>query len=173
HHFGQLQQALSLRVDVPNRECVENRSDTRSDDLRIVRQYRIFRWPVYARTWIHVFFKVIGMQLDQPRNNEIALPVFGGRQRAPALAYIMDLAVTQGHSAPDDVAGGHDLCICNHSFTQHVSSPASQYPGCGLPLPPVQPYHEKCRSGQNRQPWPRQSSAAPPDDLPHPATPSV
>src|SRR5690606_277649 len=97
HHFGQLQQALSLRVDVPNRECVENRSDTRSDDLRIVRQYRIFRWPVYARTWIHVFFKVIGMQLDQPRNNEIALPVFGGRQRAPALAYIMDLAVTQGH----------------------------------------------------------------------------
>src|SRR3546814_7687862 len=70
----------------------------------------LFR-SIHARARVHVFFQIVGMQLDQAGHQVIALQVLRLRQLTAARADVMDLAVAHGDRAQEDFATAYHAGI--------------------------------------------------------------
>ncbi len=107
----------------PDAQRVEHRGDPGSRDLRVMRLQRRERVPAHAGARRVVALHVVGVKLDEARQQIVALEVdAAGKRRAdigdPAL---LDLHRTQDHFVPEHDAGiGEDQRV-GHVFGSLVS----------------------------------------------------
>ncbi len=64
-----------------------------------------------------MMLQIIGVQLDQPRQQEIAIAIDRAGQGAPLLRYLGDQAIAEGERAGDDAVACHDRGIGKNRLT--------------------------------------------------------
>jgi len=108
--------ARALLIHVADHDGVEHGGDACRGALRIVRDGRGDRIPDHAGARHQVLLEVVGVQLDQARQQPVAFPVLGAGQLRPAPVDGPDAATVDHDTAREGLAGRHDACIADDSF---------------------------------------------------------
>ncbi len=113
-HLALLEAAILVRS---HPQAVEHGGDAGRSDLCVMRLDRRRRIPAHARTWRIVLFQMVGMQLDKPGDQIIALEVLAGLCRT--LGNVCNLAVPDLDGAGHDAVLQHDAGICEYGLDGH------------------------------------------------------
>jgi hypothetical protein len=113
---------VGVTADVAQRQRIEHRGDAGGGDLRVVRHDRRHSRPLDAWSRREVLFHVVGMQLDEPRHEIVALQVDGAGVAA-ALADIDDVAVAHHDGAVELGVGGDDAAVREDDLGTHACAP--------------------------------------------------
>ena len=79
---GQGALAVFLEAEVTDAEGVEDGGDARHSALCVMRQEGGARGPARAGPWLNLTLEVVGMEIDDARDEEVTLEVDAARARA-------------------------------------------------------------------------------------------
>ena len=112
--------ALAGVAIVPDADRVQHRRDAGADDLRIVRQHGCDRrGPKGVRARLEMLLHVVGMDLDQARQQEIAFQVLAAADGARILHDLNDSTALDAHRAVDDRISRHHPRIAQDQSAAH------------------------------------------------------
>ncbi|OIQ74874.1 hypothetical protein GALL_434710 [mine drainage metagenome] len=93
------------RRDRADPHRVENRGDPHARQFGIMRNNSAGVGPVDLGARLNVAFQIVGVQLDQPRCNQVALAIHRAHRNAGAVGNLGDMAIHHTHSAPARFVG--------------------------------------------------------------------
>ena len=107
-------------VHVADHHRVEHSDDAGRGAQRIMHDGGRVRIPQHARAWHQMFFKVVGVQLDQAGQQPVAVPVLGTGHRRVAAVHRADQPAFQ-HHATGELFGGRDHSGVPDDLLLHAS----------------------------------------------------
>ena len=108
--------ACAALVHVANHNRVQHRGDACRRTQRIVHHRGGMRVPEHARTRHQVFFKVVGVQLDQAGQQPVAGPVLGTRRSGVAALDGLNNVRLNHHAAGEFLRRGDNFCVPDDSL---------------------------------------------------------
>ena len=151
-HLLQVFQPVAAVAHVADRHRVQYRGDAVGHHQRVMAAHRRMGRPVNVRTRGEELVRVVGMQLDQPRQQPAAVAVQRLRQPARAVGEAADHAVLHLQRALHHRSSSTSLTL----LTIIRGPPAPAAPAChkaGRRPVGERLHREKCRRSPRRAPW--------------------
>ena len=99
---------LALAAVDADAHAIAHRGDAGRRDLPVVRQHRRLRRPAHLRPRLELALEIVGVQLDQARQQIVAVEVDRVRRGAPGRQDLLDHAPIDHDAALDDRIRGDD-----------------------------------------------------------------
>ncbi len=105
---GEIARVLGIVVampaqDRPHPQRIEDGGDPAARQFRIMRENRRSVRPIRLRARLDVTLEVVGMKLDQPRAQEVAVQIDRARGHVRTRIDAGDMAIRDGHRAVHDL----------------------------------------------------------------------
>ncbi len=114
--------ALALAAIDADADTVAHRGDAGGGDLPVVGEHRGLGRPAHLRARLELALQVVGVQLDQPRQQIVAIEIDALRSGAPGRQQLLNGAPIDHEAALDDRIRGHDPGIGDLKAAVHAAA---------------------------------------------------